>query len=112
MKMRTKVESKNAKTVDEPEEQHVSPVKSRRGKGFICYGDQVENVPNKPKKDDVPRKTRSLTIAEEAVVGKLAHSISIQEPLTQQRQRSQLTIDIQTDEAVEDMFMSGDRNSK
>nr|GEY57508.1 hypothetical protein [Tanacetum cinerariifolium] len=32
-----KVESENAKIIDEPEEQHVSPVKSGRGKGFICY---------------------------------------------------------------------------
>ncbi|GJT54081.1 hypothetical protein Tco_0989135 [Tanacetum coccineum] len=39
--MANKVESKKAKIVDEPEEQHVSPVKSGRGKGFICYGDQV-----------------------------------------------------------------------
>nr|GEX46386.1 hypothetical protein [Tanacetum cinerariifolium] len=31
------------------------------------------NVPNKLKKDDVPRKTRSLTIAEEAVVDKSAN---------------------------------------
>ncbi|GKD53688.1 hypothetical protein Tco_1287075, partial [Tanacetum coccineum] len=30
-----------AKTVDKPEEQHVSPVKSGRGKGFMCYGDQI-----------------------------------------------------------------------
>ncbi|GJT54080.1 hypothetical protein Tco_0989134 [Tanacetum coccineum] len=78
--MAKKVESKKAKIVDEPEEQHVSPVKSGRGKGFICYGDQVANVPNKLKKDVVPRKTRSLTIVEEVVVGELANSISIQEP--------------------------------
>ncbi|GJX36999.1 hypothetical protein Tco_0250302 [Tanacetum coccineum] len=58
---------------------------SGRGKGFMCYGDQVVNVPNKLKKDDVPRKTRSLTIAEEAVVGGLANSISIQEPRSQRR---------------------------
>ncbi|GKD51711.1 hypothetical protein Tco_1280687, partial [Tanacetum coccineum] len=35
---------------------------------FMCYGDQVANVPNKLKKDVVPRKTRSLTIAEEEIV--------------------------------------------
>ncbi|GJZ93376.1 hypothetical protein Tco_0665441 [Tanacetum coccineum] len=84
--------------------QHVSPIKSGRGKGFICYGDQVANIPNKLKKDVVPRKTRSLTITEETVVGKLANSISIQEPRSQQRQRIQLTIDILTDEAVADMY--------
>ncbi|GJW35851.1 hypothetical protein Tco_0058771 [Tanacetum coccineum] len=90
--MAKKVESEKAKIIDEPEEQHVSPIKSGRGKGFMCYGDQVANVPNKLKKDDVPRKTRSLTIAKEAVVGELANSISIQEPHSQQRQRSQSTI--------------------
>ncbi|GJU14293.1 hypothetical protein Tco_1142259 [Tanacetum coccineum] len=66
--LRFKVESEKAKIVDEPKEQHVSPVKSGRGKGFMCYGDQVANVPNKLMKDVVPRKTRSLTIAEETVV--------------------------------------------
>ncbi|GJX68036.1 hypothetical protein Tco_0303763 [Tanacetum coccineum] len=60
--------SEKAKIVDEPEEQHVSPVKSGRGKGFMCYGDQVTNVSNKLKKDVVPRKTRSPTIAEETLV--------------------------------------------
>ncbi|GKA63603.1 hypothetical protein Tco_0763209 [Tanacetum coccineum] len=38
------VESKKAKIVVEPEEQHVSPIKSSRGKGFMRYGDQVANV--------------------------------------------------------------------
>ncbi|GJU27291.1 hypothetical protein Tco_1165912 [Tanacetum coccineum] len=65
--MAKKVESEKPKIV-KPEEQHISPVKSGRGKGFMCYGDQVVNVPNKLKKDDVPRKTRYLTIAEETVV--------------------------------------------
>nr|GEU59562.1 hypothetical protein [Tanacetum cinerariifolium] len=72
--MAKKVESEKAKIIDEPEEQHVSPVKSGRGKGFMCYGDQVANVPNKLKKDVVPRKTRSLTIAEETVVDKTKES--------------------------------------
>ncbi|GJR75233.1 hypothetical protein Tco_0087598 [Tanacetum coccineum] len=66
--MAKKVESEEAKIVDKPEEQHVSLIKSGRGKGFMCYGDQVSNVPNKLKKDVMPRKIRSLTIAEEAVV--------------------------------------------
>nr|GFA36714.1 hypothetical protein [Tanacetum cinerariifolium] len=73
--MAKKVESKKAKIVDEPEEQHVSLVKSGRRKGFICYGDQVANVSNILKKDVVPRKARSPTIAEETVVGELAHPI-------------------------------------
>ncbi|GJZ99319.1 hypothetical protein Tco_0671870, partial [Tanacetum coccineum] len=102
--MAKKVESEKAKIVDEPEEQHISLVKSGRGKGFICYGDQVVNAPNKLKKVVVPRKTRSLTIDKETVVGELAHSINIQEPRSQQRRRSQLTIDSQTDKAVADMY--------
>ncbi|GKC49514.1 hypothetical protein Tco_1072259 [Tanacetum coccineum] len=66
--MAKKVESEKAKIVDKLEEQHISRIKSGRGKGFMCYGDQVANVPNKLKKDVVLRKTRSLIIVEEAVV--------------------------------------------
>ncbi|GJR30560.1 hypothetical protein Tco_1106792 [Tanacetum coccineum] len=62
------------------------------------------NVPNKLKKDVVPRETRSLTIVEETVVGELANSISIQEPPTQQCQRIQLTIDNQLDDTVVDTY--------
>nr|GEW19442.1 hypothetical protein [Tanacetum cinerariifolium] len=98
--MAKKMESEKAKIVDEPEEQHISPVKSGRGKGFMFYGDQVATVPNKLKKYDVPRKTRSLTIAEEAVVGKLSNSISIQELPSQRRRRSQLKIN----KAIADMY--------
>ncbi|GJT73705.1 hypothetical protein Tco_1032991 [Tanacetum coccineum] len=65
--MAKKMESENAKIIDEPEEQHVSPIKSGRKKVNL-------------------------------------NSISIQEPRSQQRQRSQLTIDNQTDEAVADMY--------
>nr|GEV98859.1 hypothetical protein [Tanacetum cinerariifolium] len=68
----------------------------------MCYGDQVVNAPNKLKNDVVPRKTRTLTITEEIIVGELAHSFSIQEPRTQQRQRSQLTIDSQIDDTIVD----------
>nr|GEU94028.1 hypothetical protein [Tanacetum cinerariifolium] len=67
--MAKKVESEKAKIIDEPEEQHVSPVKSRKGKGFIGYINQVVNAPNKLKKYFMPRITRSLTIVEETVVG-------------------------------------------
>ncbi|GJZ38583.1 hypothetical protein Tco_0585146 [Tanacetum coccineum] len=102
--MAKKVESENAKIVDEQDEQHVSPIKSGRGKGFMCYGDQVANIPNKLKKDVVPWKTRSLTIAKETVVGEHANSISSQEPRTQQRQRSQLTIDSQLHDTVADTY--------
>nr|GEZ03401.1 hypothetical protein [Tanacetum cinerariifolium] len=65
--MAKKVESEKTRIVDEPEEQHVSLMKTRRGKCFMCYGDQVENV-SKLKKDYMPRKTRSLTIAKGTVV--------------------------------------------
>nr|GEV50690.1 retrovirus-related Pol polyprotein from transposon TNT 1-94 [Tanacetum cinerariifolium] len=60
--MAKKVDTKKTKIVDEPEEQHISPIKSGRGKGFMCYGDQAAN------KDALPRKTRSRTITEETVV--------------------------------------------
>ncbi|GJR06950.1 hypothetical protein Tco_0529934 [Tanacetum coccineum] len=78
-------------------------------KGDYMFGMEIPdtmimNVPNKLKKYVVPRETRSLTIAEETVVGELAHSISIQEPRTQPRQRSQLTIDKKSDKAVADMY--------
>ncbi|GJY71162.1 hypothetical protein Tco_0474865 [Tanacetum coccineum] len=102
--MAKKVESKKAKIVDKPKKQHVRPIKSGRGKGFMCYGDQVANVPNKLKKDVVPRKTRSLTIDKEAVVGELSNSISIQEPRSQRHRRILLTINSQTDEAIADMY--------
>ncbi|GJT79878.1 hypothetical protein Tco_1054220 [Tanacetum coccineum] len=102
--MAKKVESENAKIVDEPEVQHVSPIKRGRGKGFMCYGNQVPNVPTSLKIDVVPWKTRSLTITEETVVSELVNSISIQEPRTQQCQRSQLTIDRETKKAVADMY--------
>ncbi|GKF46549.1 hypothetical protein Tco_0136351, partial [Tanacetum coccineum] len=102
--MTKKKKSAKDKIIDELEEQYVSPIKSGKGKGFMCYGDQVVNVPNKLKKDDVPRKSRSLTIVEETVVGELANSISIPEPRTQLRRRSQLTIDRQTDKAIADMY--------
>ncbi|GKE35221.1 hypothetical protein Tco_1454543, partial [Tanacetum coccineum] len=99
-----KKESAKDKIVDEPEDQRVSPIKSGRGKGFMCYGDQVVNVPNKLKKDVVPRKTRTLTIAEEIVVGKLANSISIQEPHAQRSRRRQLKINSHIDDDVVDTY--------
>ncbi|GKD29040.1 hypothetical protein Tco_1239818 [Tanacetum coccineum] len=87
--MAKKMESKKAKIIDEPEEQHVSPVESRRGKGFLCYNDQVANVTDKLKKDVVPGKTRSLTIAEETVVdmynewGQKLKGLAVDDPAVQ-----------------------------
>ncbi|GJW66279.1 hypothetical protein Tco_0120703 [Tanacetum coccineum] len=104
-----KKESAKDKIVDEPEEQRVSPAKSRRGKGFMCYGGQVVNV---PKKDVMTKKTRSLTIAEDAVVGEHANSISIQESRTQRRRRSQLTINSQIDDALVDTYAEWGQNLK
>ncbi|GJR17256.1 hypothetical protein Tco_0965783 [Tanacetum coccineum] len=75
--MAKKVKSEKAKIVDELEEQHVSLIKSGRGKGFMCYGDQVANVPNKLKKDVMPNKTRSLTITKESVVDKMTKLLQI-----------------------------------
>ncbi|GJZ40669.1 hypothetical protein Tco_0587555 [Tanacetum coccineum] len=83
--MAKKVEIKKAKIVDEPKEQHVSPVKSGRGKGFMCYGDQAVNAPNKLKKDVVPRKTRSQTIVEETVVGPIIDDPAVQSLLNLQK---------------------------
>ncbi|GKE19014.1 hypothetical protein Tco_1426591 [Tanacetum coccineum] len=79
--MAKKVESENAKIIDKPEEQHVSLVKSGRGKGFMYYGDHVVNVPNKLKKDNVPRKTRSLTIIKETVIQLQIHMLSLGQKL-------------------------------
>ncbi|GKA00148.1 hypothetical protein Tco_0672698 [Tanacetum coccineum] len=60
----------------EPEEQNVSPVRSGKGKGYMRSGDNEANVSKIFKKDDVPRKTRSLAVAEERVADKLAKSIN------------------------------------
>ncbi|GKC30514.1 hypothetical protein Tco_1037808 [Tanacetum coccineum] len=65
-------------------------------------GDYEANIPKVFKKDVVPRKIRSLTIVEETISVELAKSISIKEQRTQQRQRSQLIIDRQVDNDVED----------
>ncbi|GJX51571.1 hypothetical protein Tco_0278416 [Tanacetum coccineum] len=87
--MAKKVESEKTKIVAKPDEQHVSLIKSGRGKGFMCYGDQVANVPNKLKKDVLLRKTRSLTISKEEVVymyNELGHKLKglvVEDPTAQ-----------------------------
>nr|GEU54139.1 hypothetical protein [Tanacetum cinerariifolium] len=70
-----KVESEKAKAIKEPEEQNVSPVKSGKRKGYMRLGDYEENVPKMFKKDDVPRKTRSLIVAEKRL------QLNLQTPL-------------------------------
>ncbi|GJV96277.1 hypothetical protein Tco_1547854 [Tanacetum coccineum] len=99
-----KVESKKAKAAKEPEEQNVPPVKSRRGKGYMCSGENETNVPKLFKKNVVPRKTRSLTVTEEIVAAELAKSVSIKEQCTQQHRRIQLTTNSQIDEDVADTY--------
>ncbi|GJX15552.1 hypothetical protein Tco_0216384 [Tanacetum coccineum] len=104
-----KVESKKAKATKEPEEQHVSPVRRGLGKGYMRSRDQEANVPSMFKKNVVPRKTRSLTVADniikEPIAVELAKSISIQEQRRQQRDiMTQLLIDQQIDRDVEDTY--------
>nr|GEV32236.1 ribonuclease H-like domain-containing protein [Tanacetum cinerariifolium] len=89
-----------AKAVEEPKEQNVSPIRSGRGKGYMCLNENEANVPKLFKKNDVPRKTRSLTVAEETITYELAKSVSIKEPHTQQQRMSQLRIDSQIDDDV------------
>nr|GFA05748.1 hypothetical protein [Tanacetum cinerariifolium] len=62
------------------------------------------NVPKLFNKNVVPRKTRSLTVAEETVAYELANPISIKEPRTQHRRNSQLRIYSQIDEDVVDTY--------
>nr|GEV25515.1 hypothetical protein [Tanacetum cinerariifolium] len=59
------VESEKAKAIEEPEEQNVPPVRSRGRKGYMRSGENEANVPKLFKKNDVPRKTRTLIVAEE-----------------------------------------------
>ncbi|GJZ63577.1 hypothetical protein Tco_0619998 [Tanacetum coccineum] len=108
-----KVESEKAKAIKEPKEHNVPPIRSGRGKGYMHSGKNEANFPKLFKKNDVPRKTRTLTVAEETIAVELAKSISIKEPRTQQRRRSQLTIDSQIDEDVADTYAEmGDKNLK
>ncbi|GJZ38035.1 hypothetical protein Tco_0584226 [Tanacetum coccineum] len=112
-----KSESEKAKAIEEPKEQHVSPVRSGIGKVYMRSGDQEVNVPNAFKKNVVPRKARTFTIAdnivEEPVAFELAKSISIDEQRRQQRTiKTQLTIEKQIDKDVEDAYAEWDKNSK
>ncbi|GJY21070.1 hypothetical protein Tco_0393636 [Tanacetum coccineum] len=97
----TKEESEKGKVVEEPKEKHVSPVKSRRGKGYMRLGDQKVNVPKVFKKNVLPRKQRSITFADnlvpqEYVAVELAKSVSIEDQRLQQHDiMTQLTIDRQ-----------------
>ncbi|GKC61559.1 hypothetical protein Tco_1089157 [Tanacetum coccineum] len=59
-----KEENAKGKAVEEPEGQHVSPIKSGKGKGYMRLGGQEVNVPSAFKKNVVPRKQRSITFAD------------------------------------------------
>ncbi|GJW07731.1 hypothetical protein Tco_1570154 [Tanacetum coccineum] len=77
-----------AKAAKEPKEHNVPHVISGRGKGYMRSGENEANVPKLFKKNVVPRKTRSLIVAEETVAAELAKSASIKEPYTQQRSKA------------------------
>ncbi|GJR64561.1 hypothetical protein Tco_0010626 [Tanacetum coccineum] len=65
--MEKKVETEKSSGAEEPGKQIVSPVRRGIGKGYMFSGGNEANVPKLFKKDVVPRKTRSLTVAEETV---------------------------------------------
>ncbi|GKC15238.1 hypothetical protein Tco_1012020, partial [Tanacetum coccineum] len=85
-----KDESEKGKAAKEPEKQHVSPVRSGRGKGYMCSANQVVNVPCKPRKAVVLKNPRTLIVAdnivEETLVVELAKPFSIEEQQLQQRE--------------------------
>nr|GEU38935.1 hypothetical protein [Tanacetum cinerariifolium] len=104
-----KAESEKAKAPEEPKEQYVSPVKSGRGKGYMRLGNQEVNFSSVFKKNVVPRKTRSLTIAanivEEPVAVELAKSISRDDQRCQQHKiMTQFIINRQIERDVEDTY--------
>nr|GEX46502.1 hypothetical protein [Tanacetum cinerariifolium] len=107
-----KVESKKANVVVEPEEQNISSIRSGRRKGYMRSGKNEANVPKLFKKNDVPRKTRSLTVVEETVAVEHPKFVSIKESRTQQCRRSQLTIDSQIDEDVAHTYAEWGRKLK
>ncbi|GJU15227.1 hypothetical protein Tco_1143193 [Tanacetum coccineum] len=99
-----KMESEKEKSVEEPEEQNLSPVRSERGKDYMRSGENEANVPKLFKKNVVPRKTRPLTVAKETVAAELVKSVSIKEPRTQHPRSSQLRINSQINEDVANTY--------
>ncbi|GJZ52638.1 hypothetical protein Tco_0607153 [Tanacetum coccineum] len=77
-----KDESEKGEVVEEPKEQHVSTVRSRRGKGNMRLGNQEVNVPCKPKKVGVPKKPQTLAVSdniiEESIADELAKSRQVE----------------------------------
>ncbi|GKC46874.1 hypothetical protein Tco_1064596 [Tanacetum coccineum] len=76
-----KIKKDESEKYNVEEEQQVSPIKTGRGKGYMSLGNQEFNVPRKPKKLVVPKKPRTLTVAdnivEETIVVELAKSINM-----------------------------------
>nr|GEZ20893.1 hypothetical protein [Tanacetum cinerariifolium] len=95
---------------EEPKEQHVSPFRSGRGKGYLCIGNQEANVSSKPKKAVVLSKPRIITeadnlIEQEAV--ELAKSVSIEEQKLQQRKiMTHLIIEKQVEKDIEEGYVA------
>ncbi|GKB69256.1 hypothetical protein Tco_0930668 [Tanacetum coccineum] len=74
----------------ESEEHAMFRTRRERSKGHVCSGNQEVNVSSKPKKDDVPRKKRTITYADnlleienKAIL--LAKSVSTEEQRCQQQ---------------------------
>ncbi|GKE12199.1 hypothetical protein Tco_1415750 [Tanacetum coccineum] len=63
-----KDESEQGIAEEEPEEQHVSPIRSGRGKRYMCIGNQEVNVSSKPKKAVVTKKLRTLTVVDNILI--------------------------------------------
>nr|GEU42142.1 hypothetical protein [Tanacetum cinerariifolium] len=84
-----KDESEKDNAEEELEEQHVNPVRSGRGKRYMCSGNLEVNVPMNPKKEVVLKKPRTLIIAyiivKETISVELAKSVSIENQQHQQR---------------------------
>ncbi|GJW42246.1 hypothetical protein Tco_0071045 [Tanacetum coccineum] len=86
----TKKKSEEDNAQEELEEQNVSTVSRGWGKGYMCLGTQEVNVSNKPKRDVVPRRKRTITYANnlletEDEVVLLAKSVSTEEQRHQQQ---------------------------
>nr|GEY42962.1 hypothetical protein [Tanacetum cinerariifolium] len=103
-----KVESEKAKVVEETEEHNVSSVQSKRGKGYMNSGENEANVLKLFKKNDVPRKTRSLTVVEETVAAELAKSVKTSKEIANETNvADESDIDLIDDNPVRDDDAAG-----
>ncbi|GKB69257.1 hypothetical protein Tco_0930669, partial [Tanacetum coccineum] len=105
-----KAQSEEDNAEEESEEHAMFRTGKGRGKGYMCLGDQEVNVSSKPKKDDVPRKKRTITYAnnlleieDEAIL--LAKLVSTKEQRRQQQGiMTQLVIEKEVNIEVEEAF--------